>query len=172
MAPRSEDGLPELGSVLPNLDGSSSHQAAADEKDWLLLADDFMQDSVDDLMAGSSQAAASVLSAAPAGESVNLGRTISLNAIQRALHTARLNLRREEDSDQDPNCAVNYDPDSSDEGSPVTAEIQNNFTPVAKIQNDITPAAEIQSNIAPEAAEFQRTPHQWQQSSRETSYLR
>ncbi len=92
LAPRSEDGFPDLGSILPSLDGNSSHQAAADEKDWQFLADDLMQDNGDDLLASSGQPAANVTSAAVAGELVNLGRTTSPTAIQRALHAARLNV--------------------------------------------------------------------------------
>jgi hypothetical protein len=161
LAPRSEDGFPDLGSILPNLDDNSLHQAAADEKDWQFLADDLMQDNRDDLLACSGQPAANVPSAAIAGELVNLGRTTPPTGIQRALHAARLNLQQEEGSEQDPNCAVNYDSDSSNEDSPVAAEIQNNFTPVAEIQNNITPLAERRSRA---------TLHQWQQSSRETSH--
>ncbi len=158
LAPRSEDGLPDLGSILPNLDGNSSHQAAADEKDWQFLADDLMQDNGDDLLASSSQAAASVPSAATAGDLINLGRTTPLTGIQRALHAARLKIRQEEGGDQDPNCVVDYDGDSSNEDSPAAEEIQSSLAPAAgaEIQSNIAPVAtEIQNSLAPEAAEFQ-----------------
>jgi hypothetical protein len=49
-APRIEDGLPDLGNELPNLDDGSLHQAGTDEKDWALLADDFMEDGRDSLL--------------------------------------------------------------------------------------------------------------------------
>jgi hypothetical protein len=115
-----------------------------------------MQDNGDDLVASSSQPAASVPSAAVAEQPVDLGRITSPSAIQGALLTARVNRQQEAGSDQDPNFKFNYEGDSSDEISQVPAEIKNVITPVAAIQNNITPSAEFQSNLASEAAEIQR----------------
>jgi hypothetical protein len=67
-----------------------------------------------------------------------------------------VNRRQEAGSDQDPNCEVNYEGDSSDESSQVPAEIKNVITPVAAIQINITPSAEFRINLASEAAEIQR----------------
>ena len=57
-APRIEDGLPDLGSELPNLDESSSHQAETDEKGWALLSDDLMEEDEDSLLGSCGQPSA------------------------------------------------------------------------------------------------------------------
>ena len=51
-----EEGLPDLGHSLPNLDQVSPSQAWRDEKDWARLDQDLTQEHEEDLMASRGQA--------------------------------------------------------------------------------------------------------------------
>jgi hypothetical protein len=142
-APRIEDGLPDLGNELPNLDESSSHQAETDEKGWALLVDDLMEDGEDSLLGNCGQPSAMDSSATLAKGPADPDRIAAPTMNQRAVPASFANAQHEDYVDEN-GCEVDY---SSEEkpGSPtqsgVQTEIQNNIKPVA-VQNIIKHVAE------------------------------
>jgi hypothetical protein len=185
IAPRSEDGLPDLGNELPNLDDGSLHQAGTDEKDWALLADDFMEDGRDSLLGSCEQPLAMDSSTSLAKGPADPDRIAAPTMNQRDVPASIANIQHEEDADEN-GCEVDYSSEETqDIIKPVTehvakiqfkpvaeiqfksvAELQNVIESVAEIQNVIKPVAEthggsmstvaeFQSNLRPTAAEFQ-----------------
>ena len=148
-APRIEDGLPDLGNELPNLDESSSHQAETDEKGWAQLADDLMDEDEDSLLGICGQPLAMDSTAALAKGPADPDRSVASTMNQKTVPASSAIVQREEYRDEDGS-EVDY---SSEEkpGSPTQSgaptEIQNIITPV-EIQNIITPV-EIQNIITP-----------------------
>jgi hypothetical protein len=143
-APQIEDGLPELGSELPNLDGGSSHQAETDEKDWALLADDFMEDGRDSLLESSGLPSAVDSSVALADGPADPDRIAEPTMNQKAVPASSANIQHEEDRDEN-DCEVDYSSEESQDIIKPVAEIQNVIEHVAEIQNIIKPVAELES---------------------------
>jgi hypothetical protein len=167
IAPRIEDGLPDLGSELPNLDDGSSHQAGADEKDWSLLADDLMEDGRDSLLGNCGQSSAMDPSTALARGPADPDRIAEPTAKQSAVPPSAVpasiaNIQNEKDFQHEEGgdgneCEVDYSSEEKPE-SPIQpgfpAELESITKPVAETQSIIKPVAEFQSIIKP-VTEFQ-----------------
>ena len=174
---RIEDGLPDLGSELPNLDESSSHQAETDEKGWALLSDDLMEEDEDSLLGSCGQPSALDSSAVQSKGPADPDRSVAPTMNQSAAPASLASILQEEYGDEN-GCDVDYSSEEKPEPSPTLSEvptvIQNIIEPVAvqnsiktvAVQNLIKPVAEtlgdstsavadFQSNLRHTAAEFQ-----------------
>jgi hypothetical protein len=112
-----------------------------------------MQENEEDLMANRSQAATGINRTEPI-PLTNLDHSSPMAGIQRALHSARIDLQHEVGGEHDPDLATNYESSSDDSQA---AEFQGIPATAAEFQGIPATAAEFQG-IPATAAEFQDIP--------------